>query len=87
MGVGGFLGSGIACLRVRKPRMGACVQVSERSRTARHSSLVERVVAGTITVTASSPGLGSSSVDIVVKAQDTTAADFNAKWCIQQPKW
>jgi len=42
---------------------------------------------GTITVTASSPGLGSSSVDIVVKAQDTTAADFNAKWCIQQPKW
>jgi beta-galactosidase len=44
-------------------------------------------VAGTITVTVTSPGLTSSSVAIQVKAQDPTADDFNPKWCIQEPKW
>jgi hypothetical protein len=42
---------------------------------------------GTITVKVSAPGLTSSTVDITVKAQDLTAADFNPKWCIQEPKW
>ena len=42
---------------------------------------------GTITVTASAAGMKPSSTTIVVKAQDTTAADFNTKWCIQEPKW
>lgn len=42
---------------------------------------------GTITVTATSPGLTSSTVEISVKAQDPTAADFSAKWCHQEPKW
>lgn len=42
---------------------------------------------GTITVTATSPGLTSSSVGIVVKEQDLTADDFSPKWCIQNEKW
>jgi beta-galactosidase len=44
-------------------------------------------VTGTITVTASAPGLVPSSVDIAVKPQDPTAADFSEKWCFQGPKW
>lgn len=42
---------------------------------------------GTITVTVSSPGLTSATVDITVKKQDPTAEDFSDKWCHQEPQW
>ena len=42
---------------------------------------------GTITVTATSPGLTSSTVEISVQAQDPTADDFSTKWCHQEPRW
>jgi beta-galactosidase len=42
---------------------------------------------GTITVTTSSPGLTSATVEVTVKAQDPTAEDFSDKWCHQEPKW
>ena len=42
---------------------------------------------GTITVTASAPGLKSSSVSMDVVKPDTTAKGFSRKWCSDAPKW
>ena len=40
-----------------------------------------------IIVSVSSPGPASDTVQIAVKEQEPTAADFSTKWCSQQPKW
>ena len=42
---------------------------------------------GTITVSVSSPGLKTATVDLSVVKQDLTAPDFSTKWCHQEPQW